>query len=142
MTIQYDGTNLFGWQTQNSERTVQGEIERALQKIFKNQDINLIGSGRTDSGVHALAQVANIKIDSKINEEDLCNAINGNIKNDIYILRCEEVDNKFNSRFSAIKREYEYRLSNIYSPINRNNYWNIDYEIAPSAVAIIRTGYC
>ena len=62
MTIQYDGTNLHGWQVQKNERTVQGEIEFALQKIFKNQKINLVGSGRTDSGVHALEQIANINL--------------------------------------------------------------------------------
>lgn len=70
MTIQYDGTSLYGWQAQNDERTVQGDIEAALKKIFKNQKINLIGSGRTDSGVHALGQVANIKIDSDMDTKE------------------------------------------------------------------------
>ena len=119
MTIQYDGTSLYGWQAQSDERTVQGDIEAALKKIFKNQKINLIGSGRTDAGVHALGQVANIKIDSNMDVQEFINAVNGNIGNDINILTCDEVDINFNSRFSAIKREYEYRTSNIYSPINR-----------------------
>ena len=60
MTIQYDGTNLHGWQIQKNARTVQGEIQNSMQKIFSDQRINLIGSGRTDSGVHALEQIANI----------------------------------------------------------------------------------
>ena len=58
--ISYDGTNLKGWQFQPNVRTVQGDIEKKLSKLFKGQRINLIGSGRTDSGVHALGQVANI----------------------------------------------------------------------------------
>ena len=128
MTIQYDGTNLYGWQTQSNERTVQGDIEAALKKIFKNQKINLIGSGRTDSGVHALGQVANIKIDSNMDTKEFMNAVNGNIRNDINILSCNEVDADFNSRFSAIKREYEYQISNIYSPINRRYVWHLKGE--------------
>ena len=125
MTIQYDGTSLYGWQSQNSERTVQGEIETALKKIFKNQKINLIGSGRTDAGVHALGQVANIKLDSSMSSEEFINAINGNIGNDISIVDCNEVSSEFNSRFSAIKRQYEYRVSNSYSPITRKYIWHV-----------------
>ena len=63
MTIAYDGSDLYGWQIQKKGRTVQGDIEDALKKIFKKK-INLIGAGRTDSGVHALGQTANIKIDT------------------------------------------------------------------------------
>jgi len=129
MTIQYDGTNLYGWQSQIKERTVQGEIESALKKIFKNQKINLIGSGRTDAGVHALGQVANIKLDSDMSPNEFMNAINGNINNDISIINCEYAINDFSSRFSAIKREYKYKISNNYSPITRKYVWNIKENI-------------
>ena len=126
MTIQYDGTNLHGWQVQENGRTVQGEIEAAVQNIFKNQKINLIGAGRTDSGVHALGQTANIKIDTDMDANSLLNAINGNLKiDDIYILDCKEVKNEFHSRFSASKREYLYKISSKYNPINRKYYWDI-----------------
>jgi len=130
MTIQYDGTNLHGWQVQKNGRTVQGEIQDAFQKIFKNQKINLIGSGRTDSGVHALGQIANIKLDTDMNTESLLNAINGNLKtNDILITDINEVPIDFHSRFSAIKREYIYKISTKYSPIERSYYWNVSEEI-------------
>jgi len=130
MTIQYDGTNLHGWQVQKNGRTVQGEIQDAFQKIFKNQKINLIGSGRTDSGVHALGQIANIKLDTDMNTESLLNAINGNLKtNDILITNINEVPIDFHSRFSAIKREYIYKISTNYSPIERNYYWNVSEKI-------------
>ena len=84
MTIQYDGTNLYGWQVQKNVRTIQGEIENALKKIFKNQKINLIGSGRTDSGVHAYGQVANVSLETQMSDKELINALNGNLKDDIY----------------------------------------------------------
>ena len=115
MTIQYDGTNLYGWQVQKNGRTVQGEVQDALQKIFKNQKINLIGAGRTDSGVHALGQIANIKLDTKMTMESLLNAVNGNLRNnDISITDIDEVIDGFHSRFSALKREYIYKISTRY----------------------------
>ena len=130
MTIQYDGTNLHGWQVQKNGRTVQGELQDALQKIFKNQKINLIGSGRTDSGVHALGQIANIKLDTDMENESLLNAVNGNLdKNDITITNVDKVNSDFHSRFSAFKREYIYKISTEYSPIGRDYYWSIQEEI-------------
>ena len=129
MTIKYDGTNFHGWQIQNNARTAQGDIENALKKIFQKQNLNLIGAGRTDSGVHAIGQVANVKIDTSMESEEFKNALNGNLDNDIYISDCLEVDQEFNARFSAIKREYEYKISTYYSPLNRKTYWNIDHSI-------------
>ena len=130
MTIQYDGTNLHGWQVQKNGRTVQGELQDALQKIFKNQKINLIGSGRTDSGVHALGQIANIKLDTDMENESLLNAVNGNLdNNDITITNVDKVNSDFHSRFSALKREYIYKISTEYSPIERDYYWSIQEEI-------------
>ena len=75
MTIAYDGSDLYGWQIQKKGRTVQGDIEDALKKIFKDNDINLIGAGRTDSGVHALAQTANVKVDSDMQPDKLKDAL-------------------------------------------------------------------
>jgi len=107
--IAYDGTDLLGWQIQKRGRTVQGEIEAALKKIFK-QDIALIGAGRTDSGVHGLRQVGNFKVTSNMNSDTLKDALNGNLNRDIYISKCKEVDIDFHSRFSATMREYQYKI--------------------------------
>ena len=85
LKISYDGTNFCGWQTQRKDRTVQNDIENALSKIFADQSIKLIGSGRTDSGVHAINQVANFWIDTKMHEEEIRLAVNSHLKNDIYI---------------------------------------------------------
>ena len=132
LDISYEGTNFFGWQIQKNERSVQGDIIYALSKILSAENINLIGSGRTDSGVHANQQIANFKFDTSIKPEDIKNAINSHLKNDVYINSCECVSDTFNSRFDAVSREYKYVLSNFYSPINRNQLWyikDIDFNL-------------
>ncbi len=64
--IEYKGTNFFGWQYQNNKRTVQGEIQNALKKINNNKEVKIIGSGRTDTGVHAIGQSASFEIEKKM----------------------------------------------------------------------------
>ena len=125
ITISYDGTSLHGWQIQKNSRTVQGDIENALEKIF-NQKINLIGAGRTDSGVHALGQVANFKVSTSMTPNELKNALNGNLGRDIFIISCHEVNLDFHSRFSAVKREYIYKIQTNFTPISRNFSWSLD----------------
>ena len=114
LTISYDGTDFCGWQRQdcgevkNCCRTVQGEIEKVLEKIHK-EPVTLYGSGRTDSGVHALAQSANFisNIDS-IPVDRYPRAINSFLPQDIRITAAEEVPMDFNARFSATSRVYRY----------------------------------
>ena len=125
ITISYDGTSLHGWQIQKNSRTVQGDIENVLEKIF-NQKINLIGAGRTDSGVHALGQVANFKVSTSMTPDQLKNALNGNLGRDIFIISCYEVNLDFHSRFSAVKREYIYKIQTNFTPISRNFSWSLD----------------
>lgn len=114
LTVSYDGTDFCGWQRQDKSdggrpvRTVQGEIEKALEKIHK-EHVNLTGSGRTDSGVHAFAQAANFysPIDS-IPVEKYIPAINAFLPYDIRIVGSSEVAQDFSSRFSATSRTYRY----------------------------------
>ena len=114
LTISYDGTDFCGWQRQDNPdgseaaRTVQGQIEGALEKMLK-QKIKLYGSGRTDSGVHARAQAANFfsPFDS-IGEANYVRALNGLLPGDIRIHKAEKVPDDFNSRFSATSRMYHY----------------------------------
>ncbi|WP_294430909.1 tRNA pseudouridine(38-40) synthase TruA [uncultured Treponema sp.] len=114
LSVSYDGTDFCGWQRQDfsdkgkSVRTVQGEIEKALEKIHK-QTVKLTGSGRTDSGVHAFAQAANFfsPIDS-IPVERYVPAINAFLPYDIRITAAKEVPEDFSSRFSATSRTYRY----------------------------------
>ena len=129
LKISYDGTNYFGWQTQPNVRTIQNSIENSIKKIFSNQNIKLIGSGRTDSGVHANGQIANIEIETEMLPKQLTKAINSYLSKDIYIEKCDLVDDDFHSRFSAKKRQYFYYISNSYSPINRMYLWNCKWNL-------------
>lgn len=114
LTISYDGTDFCGWQRQDKAdkgkpvRTIQGEIEKALEKIHKAH-VNLTGSGRTDSGVHAFAQAANFfsSVDS-IPEEKFTVALNSLLPSDIRIMSSKEVPEDFSARFSATSRTYRY----------------------------------
>ena len=109
IVVHYDGTNYHGWQIQKNHKTIQGELEKALSDLT-SQNISICGSGRTDSGVHALAQVAHFDLLKKINPELIINALNARINKDIRVLNCEIVKNDFHARFSATKRSYVYRL--------------------------------
>lgn len=130
LTIKYDGSSFSGWQIQPNQRTIQHEIETVIKEIFQKNNINLYGSGRTDSGVHAIGQTANFSIKkTNMNATQILKAINSKISKDIYILNCEVVDEDFNSRFSAKSREYIYKISQIYSPFLRKYYWYQNYNL-------------
>ncbi|MFH1691479.1 MAG: tRNA pseudouridine(38-40) synthase TruA [Candidatus Omnitrophota bacterium] len=123
--IAYVGSNYAGWQVQKSalghaklqyrkaseKPTIQGEIEQALQKIFQKK-IKLIGSGRTDAGVHAVGQVANFKIDQHLDMPKLVRALNGILPKDISIIKAQEVGPTFHARFDAKLRAYRFIIIN------------------------------
>ena len=123
LTIEYDGTDFNGWQTQtarkekstpathNVHRTIQGEIEKALKKIFK-QGLKLTGSGRTDSGVHALGQVASFKTRSSMPAGEMQNALNANLPDDIAIIKVEEAPSDFHAQYSVKSKTYRYTILN------------------------------
>jgi tRNA pseudouridine38-40 synthase len=109
LTLAYDGTNFHGWQVQPQLRTVQGELERALQKLF-NHDVALTGSGRTDAGVHAHGQVANVETERRMEAEAVVRGANALLPDDIRILSVEEVSPDFHARRSARSKTYQYRI--------------------------------
>jgi tRNA pseudouridine38-40 synthase len=112
LLIQYDGTDFHGWQVQENDRTIQGELERVIG-MLADADVSVIGSGRTDAGVHAEGQVANVKLaGDKFTPEKLKSAINGNLWRDIRVLRCERVSDDFHARFAAKRKTYLYRVIN------------------------------
>jgi len=114
LIIAYDGTEFHGWQRQDNERTVQGVIEEALEKIH-GKAVNLTGSGRTDSGVHAAGQAANFYTDiDSIPQERFTHALNSLLPQDVRILNSCETDKDFHARFSAKMRTYRYQF--IYRP--------------------------
>jgi tRNA pseudouridine38-40 synthase len=112
LLIQYDGTDFHGWQVQENDRTIQGELERVIG-MLADQEVAVVGSGRTDAGVHAEGQVANVRLSgSKFTPDRLRHAINGNMWRDIRILRSEKAPDEFHARFSAKKKTYIYRVVN------------------------------
>ena len=129
LNISYVGSEFSGWQIQKQKRTIQGEIENALFNIFSNKKINLIGSGRTDAGVHAKNQYANFKVETNMTNQQIIKAINSYIGSDVYVKSCEIVNEGFNSRFSAQRRDYEYHISKIFSPFNAKYKWHIKFNI-------------
>ncbi len=112
LLIQYDGTDFHGWQVQENDRTIQGELERVIG-MLTDCTVAVVGSGRTDAGVHAEGQVANVKLPTaKFTPEKLKQAINGNMWRDIRILKAEKCDDDFHARFSAKMKTYVYRVVN------------------------------
>ena len=112
LLIQYDGTDFHGWQVQENDRTIQGELERVIGMIADTQ-VAVVGSGRTDAGVHAEGQVANVHLhSSKFTPDKLKHAINGNLWRDIRIMKAEKAPDEFHARFSAKRKTYIYRVVN------------------------------
>jgi len=111
LLIQYDGTDFHGWQVQDNGRTVQGELERVLG-MLEDAKVNVIGSGRTDAGVHAEGQVANVILNRSFTPDKLRSAINGNLWRDIRIMKAEKAPDEFHARFSAKRKTYLYRIVN------------------------------
>jgi len=112
LLLQYDGTDFHGWQVQENDRTIQGELERVVG-MLADRDVGIIGSGRTDAGVHAEGQVANFHLDSaRFDPEKIRHAINGNLWRDIRVMKAEKAPDDFHARFSAKRKTYLYRVVN------------------------------
>ncbi|MGB7292015.1 MAG: tRNA pseudouridine(38-40) synthase TruA [Thermodesulfobacteriota bacterium] len=130
LTIEYDGTNYLGWQRQKGGSTIQETIETAIEKITKN-GVKLIGSGRTDSGVHALGQVANFRTTSGLSAYQLQKALNAILPQDISIVKCEEADVTFHAQFDAKSKIYAYVI--LYRPypsaLERLRAWHIPFTL-------------
>ncbi len=129
IVVQYVGTNYAGWQIQPNQKTIQGEIENAIF-LALHEKCEVVGSGRTDAGVHALAQVAHFDTTSKIKAEKICYVLNEYLPRDISILESEEVSDKFNARFSAKKKTYQYNfyVSKIPLPCFAENYAHVPFD--------------
>lgn len=110
ITIQYEGTRYNGWQKNaNAENTIQSVLEQTIQKVT-GEEIEIIGSGRTDAGVHATGQVANFKTETRFDAERLMDNINDMLPSDIKILKCKEVNDRFHARLNAKEKTYKYSV--------------------------------
>mgnify|MGYP001270676921 CR=1 FL=1 len=125
--IEYEGTPFVGWQFQKNGQSVQEVLQKAIFN-FSKEKVVITGAGRTDSGVHALAQVAHFDLKKKIKRKNLLPAINQNIGNKpVTVLKITKTNKKFHARFDAKKRTYQYIIINRQSPLTlqKNKAWHI-----------------
>lgn len=123
LNIAYDGSAFRGWQVQPGERTVQGEIERALAALFRGEPVRIMGSGRTDTGVHAVGQVAHFEAPFPRDPAEIARALDGMLPEAIRVWRVREVDHDFHARFQARQREYGYRILATHDIFSRRHGW-------------------
>lgn len=137
LIIEYEGTKFHGWQFQPNCRTVQGEIERGLANLT-GQAVRIIGSGRTDAGVHAYAQVANFRTESDLPIDKFCIGLNSWLPHDVQIIAAEEADPSFNAMRDACWRHYRYQIIRRSSPLLRRHSWHLkgQFEFAPLLQAV------
>ena len=136
IVIEYDGTAYQGWQRQGEGATIQGTIEAALETMI-GKPVTVLGSGRTDAGVHALNQVANFRADTKLTPEIFKRGLNGLLPPDIVIKDCAVVDDAFHARYSARSKVYQYRILNRLTPaaLFRQYAWHIKKPLDLSAMS-------
>ena len=131
LTLQYDGSYLMGWQLQPRGRTVQGELEDALKKITGKR-YPVLGSGRTDSGVHATGQVASVALPPRWDIPELHRGLNALLPSDIWVEAVELVPDHFHPRFHAVARSYRYQVGLVpesASPFHRPWCWPLSREV-------------
>ena len=135
LTIAYDGTDFHGWQIQPNLPTIQGVLQDALQKLF-NHDVAITGSGRTDAGVHAHAQVANVHTIRTMESGAVIRGANALLPATIRILEAQDVDESFHARHSARKKTYEYRVwrEPIVSPFESRYVYAFRYPLDSDAM--------
>ena len=129
--IEYEGTPFVGWQFQKNGQSVQEVLQKAIFN-FSKENVTVTGAGRTDSGVHALAQVAHFDLKKKIQKKNLLSAINQNISNkSVTVLKINRVNKNFHSRYDARKRTYLYLIINRQSPLalQKNKAWHIKKKL-------------
>jgi tRNA pseudouridine38-40 synthase len=130
ITVAYDGTDYAGFQRQSNARSVQQVLEEALAPI-EGREVTVAGAGRTDSGVHALGQVASFSLTNAIDPNELLRALNAVLPEDVRVLKVEQEAQGFNARFSARSKIYRYRIFNakIISPFERRYALHISRNI-------------
>jgi tRNA pseudouridine38-40 synthase len=129
LLIEYDGTNHSGWQVQPGRRTVQDELERAIERIL-HHPVRLVAAGRTDAGVHASGQVAGFRTGTDMEPARLKKALNGILPRDVTVVEISEAHPDFNARYDARSRTYRYTLSDRRVSIGRNTVWQVKFNLS------------
>lgn len=136
LIIEYDGSKYSGWQEQNNARTVQGELRKAAEEFLKC-DAEIQGSGRTDAGVHALAQVAHLRsrVKTPPHPDLLRRSLNDALPSDIAILEAERVPDAFHARHDAVSRTYVYQISTRKTAFSKKHVWWVKDKLDVAAMA-------
>lgn len=133
LTIEYDGSNFKGWQLQKNIRTVHGDLLEIFTKVLQTSTFELYGAGRTDTGVHALGQVAHLDVNTNLQPDKLMLRLNEQIPTDINIINIEPMHPKFHARFDAVARSYVYQISRRRTAFGKPYVWwvkeNIDINL-------------
>ena len=126
--LQYVGTQYAGWQIQKDQKTIQGQLREALHRVCRER-VSVVGAGRTDSGVHALKQVAHFRLTDPVHTQQATRALNGVLPWDIRVLRISSVSEEFHAQRNALKKRYQYRIYNgtVLSPFLRG----LVYHVTP-----------
>jgi tRNA pseudouridine38-40 synthase len=124
LTLEYDGSRYAGWQLQKNDRSVQGELLEAAEKVFGSQQIEVYGAGRTDAGVHARGQVAHLEIpNTRLSLDQIQIGLNEQLPHDINILRVQTVNPRFHARHDARSRSYVYQISKRRDAFGKKYVW-------------------
>jgi tRNA pseudouridine38-40 synthase len=129
VTIEYAGTRYSGWQIQQNARTVQGELNRAIRTAVSHERFETYGSGRTDAGVHALAQVAHLDLATNLAPAELARRINDELPPDINVLAIENASHRFHARHGAVSRSYLYQIARRRTAFGKPYVWWIKEAI-------------
>jgi tRNA pseudouridine38-40 synthase len=137
MYIEYEGTRYSGWQKQQNAKTIQGTLIKAAEEIFNTKDLDVQGSGRTDSGVHAICQIAHLEVKTMLAPEIIRMKFNDLLPHDINILEVEKINPGFHARHEAVSRSYLYQISRRRTAFGKNYVWwikdNLDFDSMKSA---------
>ncbi|MGG5342032.1 tRNA pseudouridine(38-40) synthase TruA [Enterococcus sp. AZ192] len=131
LTIEYDGARYLGWQRLgDSDKTIQGKIEKVLKQMTGNE-IEIIGSGRTDAGTHARGQVANFKTDTEMKTSEILEFLNRYLPRDIVVKKVEDMPERFHARYNAVGKKYSYYIWNdsIPTAFERNYSFQFSQEL-------------
>jgi tRNA pseudouridine38-40 synthase len=123
LLIEYEGTRYSGWQIQKNARTVQGEFHRAIAEGFQTKKFEFYGAGRTDAGVHAVAQVAHLDVITKLTPKLIQYALNDHLPADVNVLKVEKAASDFHARHSAVARSYLYQISKRRTAFGKKYVW-------------------
>jgi len=128
LTLEYDGTDFFGWQVQSERRTVQGVVQESLRTLLQ-EPVKIIGAGRTDAGVHAVGQVASFTTQSKLLLREIHRGLNSLLPADVVTHRVQRVPEEFHARYAATGRRYLYRFSSRSTALRRRFLWTVPFTL-------------